>query len=304
MSAQNPLFPPLPSGDGPIFDRWLSDTLGSGTPNWDRLWFFPGRVPQSAELNEMQSMMWTYLGRVCNTILGEGQVISGLVPTFSGTTVSITAGFMFIQGRIRPIASGTATITGVGTETVGLLYTNTTLIPQTDAELMNPVTTVIVGPQQYSLLGAGRMSMTFAWASNSGAANYVVIYTYVNGVLQQSPFAVHSPYVFVPYTATPIFNCAQGTPTLVVFQITLTGNVTSSTVTNLSPGQTVKFIITTDGSPGHTFVWPTGNISGTGTLNIGDSLLGPLLGATNYLQVFTTTGAPSLIAESGLIINP
>jgi hypothetical protein len=292
MSSQNPLFPPLPSG---VFDRWLSDNVANGAPPvWDRLWFNPGRVPQSAELNEMQSMLWTYLGRVCEIFFVEGQIISGLVPTLSGTTVTISAGFMYIQGRVRPIASGTATITGTGSETVGLLYTNTTLTPQSDSELMNPVTTTIVGPQQYSLLGASRMSMTFAWASDSSAGNYTPIFYYVNGVLQFQAYASHSPYVFVPMNATPVFNCGLGTPDLVVFQFSMTGAVTSSTITNLSPGQAVKFIISTSGTTA-LFPWPS-LVLGGGSAGGADGF--------NYTQSFITTGSPNCLPDSGMTVYP
>lgn len=56
----------------------------------------------------------------------------------------------------------------------------------------------------------------------------------------------------VSFSATPVFNAAS----VDSFKITLTGNVTSSTITNPTAGQRVAFIITQDGTGGRTFAWP------------------------------------------------
>jgi hypothetical protein len=57
------------------------------------------------------------------------------------------------------------------------------------------------------------------------------------------------------------------------FTLTLTGNVTSSSITGLSPGQVVTFVISQDATGGRTFAWPTyvnGNLNytvrGAGTI--------------------------------------
>lgn len=58
------------------------------------------------------------------------------------------------------------------------------------------------------------------------------------------------------FSATPEFNGQLRIGTI-VFELTLTGNVTSSTAPNVVPGQTITFIIAQDGAGGHAFVWPT-----------------------------------------------
>jgi hypothetical protein len=67
--------------------------------------------------------------------------------------------------------------------------------------------------------------------------------------------------VAVAFSATPIFDASQGN----IFEITLTGNVTSSTLVNVSPGMDITFIIHQDSTGGRTFVPPAnapiGNIS-------------------------------------------
>jgi hypothetical protein len=64
--------------------------------------------------------------------------------------------------------------------------------------------------------------------------------------------------VAVSYSATPTFNAASGSS----FTITLTGNVTSSTLNNIVAGQTVTFKIVQDGTGGRSFVWPTNVLGG------------------------------------------
>jgi hypothetical protein len=59
----------------------------------------------------------------------------------------------------------------------------------------------------------------------------------------------------VVFSATPVFDASVASD----FEITLTGNVTSSTLVNLSPGQVITFIIHEDGTGGRTFAAP-GNV--------------------------------------------
>jgi hypothetical protein len=56
----------------------------------------------------------------------------------------------------------------------------------------------------------------------------------------------------ISFSATPVFNAAASS----AFTITLTGNVTSSSVTNPTPSQRIAFIITQDATGGRTFAWP------------------------------------------------
>src|SRR5581483_3726540 len=58
-----------------------------------------------------------------------------------------------------------------------------------------------------------------------------------------------------PYSATPTFTAASNTATS--FLITLTGNVTSSTLAGASTGQLLTFNVCEDATGGRTFVWPT-----------------------------------------------
>ena len=56
----------------------------------------------------------------------------------------------------------------------------------------------------------------------------------------------------VPFSATPTFDSSTG----VYFSMTLTGNVTSSTISNASDGRIIYFNICQDATGGRTFTWP------------------------------------------------
>jgi hypothetical protein len=58
--------------------------------------------------------------------------------------------------------------------------------------------------------------------------------------------------VSVPFSATPVFDASQGS----TFEITLTGNVTSSTLINVVSGTRLLFIVNQDSVGGHAFVPP------------------------------------------------
>ena len=74
--------------------------------------------------------------------------------------------------------------------------------------------------------------------------------THIGGVVVQD-------LVTVTFSATPTFDARNGN----VFKLTLTGNVTSSTLTHADAGQQLSFEICQDGTGGRTFVPPT-NVQG------------------------------------------
>lgn len=90
----------------------------------------------------------------------------------------------------------------------------------------------------------------------------------------------------VSYSATPTFDLSLGA----IQTITLTGDVTSSSISNLAVGQLVIFDIIQDGSGGHTFAWPS-NV-------YGGSAIGAT-GSSHNRQAFYCDGS-SLYSISGL----
>jgi hypothetical protein len=92
--------------------------------------------------------------------------------------------------------------------------------------------------------------------------------------------SISSPFTTVTFSATPTFNAALGN----VFQITLTGNVTSSTLSNPKSGQLIVFKVCQDATGSRTFAWPS-NVSNPSTVD------GTASGCTQQTFVYDGTNA-------------
>ena len=65
----------------------------------------------------------------------------------------------------------------------------------------------------------------------------------------------------ITFSATPIFDCGSATNktvTTILLSTALTANITSSTLANCTPGQTINFLFTQDGTGGRTVAMPSG----------------------------------------------
>lgn len=78
-------------------------------------------------------------------------------------------------------------------------------------------------------------------------------------------FPVPVTYSTVTYSATPSF-AGNSAAAINVFDITLTGNVTSSTISGLQAGSIVQFIIRQNATGGYTFAWPS-NVNNPPSVN-------------------------------------
>jgi len=68
----------------------------------------------------------------------------------------------------------------------------------------------------------------------------------------------------LPFSATPIFDAG----TLSVFRLSLTANVTSSTLINGTDGQLLAWVIKQDPAVARTFAWPA-NVKGAMVISAG-----------------------------------
>lgn len=109
----------------------------------------------------------------------------------------------------------------------------------------------------------------------------------------------------VPFTANETFN-ASGT---MAFKTTLTGNVTSSSLTNIpssSYGKEIAFIICQDSAGSHTFAWPA-NVIGAPTVPTTASQCNGYIGVTDgvnaYIQTGSSTGGASGITSAAQTTN-
>lgn len=96
--------------------------------------------------------------------------------------------------------------------------------------------------------------------------------------------------VVVPYAATQIFDASLGD----TFQTTLTGNVTASTLINLSPNQKLTFLVIEDGTGGRTFSPPS---------NLPMGSIGTGAAACNAQTFTVLADGTTVVATSPIIIS-
>jgi len=77
-------------------------------------------------------------------------------------------------------------------------------------------------------------------------------------------FGTRTATATLPFSATPTFDAAN----LSVFRLSLTANVTSSTLLNGADGQPLIFLIKQDPAVARTFVWPA-NVKGAMVISAG-----------------------------------
>jgi hypothetical protein len=139
-----------------------------------------------------------------------------------------------------PVVAAQVTINAAGTQTPATIYSDNGITVKT-----NPVTTNALGMFDFYVAN-GRYDLVVTGSS-------VTPYTLTDEAIFDS---LTQNLNTVAYTATPVFPCNLGNQ-----QITLTGNVTSSTLTGIPAGQQTTFLIIQDATGGHTFTWPT-NVKG------------------------------------------
>jgi hypothetical protein len=146
----------------------------------------------------------------------------------------------------RPLAGGKIYTYQAGTSVQQATYTDSTGITLNT----NPVTLDLAGCASIWLTSG--QSYRFLAKNSGGAQEWVT--DNVSG-LATTAFAFNQAVTTVTFSATPTFTA---TGQYQLFKMTLTGNVTSSTLsmTGITVPSLVTFEITQDNTGGRTFVWP------------------------------------------------
>jgi hypothetical protein len=97
-------------------------------------------------------------------------------------------------------------------------------------------------------------------------------------------------YTELAYSATPIFNASNTTGN--AFQLTLTGDVASSSLAGATTGQILSFTICQDATGGRTFAWPTNMLNAATVSKLANA-------CTN--QVFIYNGASAVAMAPGYV---
>jgi len=154
-------------------------------------------------------------------------------------------------------------------------------------------------------IGGITTGFTFAWPANytnppvvNPILNACTIATaYYDGgfwtTVSTSPQLVYGNFDTIPYSATPVFPAASYSN----FAITLSGNVTSSTITGGTTGQLATMNICQNATGGYTFVWPA-NVLNAPTISASPS------SCTGATAVFNGTNWTTVASNTATTTTP
>jgi hypothetical protein len=132
----------------------------------------------------------------------------------------------------------------------------------------------------------------------------------LTGTIPAANLPAFTAYTVVSFSSTPAFTAAANI-NIQDFQITLTGNVSSSTLTttSASPGQEIGFKICQDAAGSRTFVWPS-NVVNPGSIPTAASTCGKQVfrfdgtNAVAFGGMVSDGGTPGIQTSSGFLAFP
>ena len=166
----------------PYYDRYSGDSTHRKN-GYTRVLAKPGLAEQASEFNEIQSIARDYVERLGSALYSEGTIISGcsLQINAAATTVTLTAGRVFLEGLVRETSATTLSITGSGVERIVATVVTTIVTATQDSSLRDPAQ----GAENYGLEGADREKqvVSFSVVSGDASTSGVTLYTLEDGQL-------------------------------------------------------------------------------------------------------------------------
>lgn len=161
----------------------------NASDKYDSLLFRASRGLQSAELNEIQSVLSDRIQKIANVLFKDGSIVRG-----GSVNIDVQTGFtqleassIYALGAIREIAASSFTIPIVGTVQIGIRIVETEITELEAAALRDPAT----GTRNYNEPGAGRLQRvaTWAWGGDGLAGTFFSVYEVQDGnlVTQSTP---------------------------------------------------------------------------------------------------------------------
>jgi hypothetical protein len=224
----------------------------------------PARLAVGAQYQVLQAGATDPLYGAVN--LAQSAAVSGVLGGANGGTgVNNGASTLTLGGNLTTAGAFASTLTFTGATsvtmpTVGTLMTtsNSVALAQTPLTALGDMLYANSTPALARLPGNTTPALNVLTQTGTGSASAAPVW-------QTASSAGIAPFTFkaVTFSASPAFSYGSGATT---FEVTLTGNVTSSTVSGAAAGQTATFIVCQDATGSRTFTWPTGF---KGTMTIG-----------------------------------
>lgn len=141
--------------------------------------FVAGKVLQSAEMNEMESMLLDRIRHVGDTILTNGDIIEGCQLVIGEGGATVTAGKVYLDGDVRVVPATPVELTFRGTERIGVKLMRDVVSPADDPDLLDPAT----GYDNYGAEGAYRLKEYVQITVNDEASN--TMFTLQDGIQEK-----------------------------------------------------------------------------------------------------------------------
>lgn len=128
---------------------------------YNRHQFRADRVLQSAELNEVQSNVFSRIRSIGDVLFKEGGIVrqAGIVVNPDTGKTQCESGAIYLDGAVRGVPPGEITVATTGVVHVGVYLTRHTVSELDDPDLRNPA----VGTRGYQEAGALRERIDIAW---------------------------------------------------------------------------------------------------------------------------------------------
>lgn len=137
----------------------------------------PDRPLQASELLEAQLMQRRAIQGLGDSLLADGDIQSGMSPNKTDNVVQVDDGKVYLSGQVRNFKQQSITITGKGTEILGVKLKQTIITPDDDTTLVGQV----VGTNSYLSKGADRLEEEVVLTLND--TNSAPIIRYEDGEL-------------------------------------------------------------------------------------------------------------------------
>lgn len=160
----------------PISGKEYFDTFNP-LDRYENILFNAGFNLQQREMHEIISLITNRIRTLGQTFFNDGSIVRGGGLIVRGTEVIIPVTEMFIAGIVYTIPSTTLTVTGIGTEVLGIKLTEEIITYIQDNSLLDPALT-----ENYGLPGADRLKITPQWVINDVSA--YPVHTLIDGVIK------------------------------------------------------------------------------------------------------------------------
>ena len=144
----------------PDLSRKPPDKNQTGRLNWEKVVFLPGRFAQSAEMNELQSILNAKLKSIGDAVFDDGDIVRGCSLTVDRETgeARITEGLVYIDGAVRYVREGRLVLPNRAVY-VGINVIRSYVDETDDPILRDPAQ----GYPGYASAGAAREVIDFEW---------------------------------------------------------------------------------------------------------------------------------------------